>query len=151
MSMTEDIGTPLSAYELDAFLQLGWTARLACLDDHGHPYIVPIWHQWGRERFWLIGSEHAIWVRYLLASPAVALSIDNPETVTRVMCQGRAKHVEGPSVDGRWVGIALDMAERYLGREALPEYQSATAGMARWLFAVEVDRMVSWRGAGRTN
>ena len=87
--MAEDIGAPLTETELDEFLQLGWTARLACLDDHGRPYFVPIWHQWDGERFWVIGSEHAIWERYLLASPTVALSIDNPDTVTRVMCQGR--------------------------------------------------------------
>jgi hypothetical protein len=149
--MTRDLGSRLSPSELDAFLQRGITGRLACLDDRGWPYAVPLWHQWDGERFWIIASERAKWAGYLQASPRVALTIDEPETVTRVLCQGTARYVEAPNLDGQWVPIALQMAERYLGADALPDYQRNTAGMRRWLFAIDVDRLVSWRGAGTTN
>ena len=60
--MTDDPGAKLSSTELDAYLQLGLTARMACLDDRGWPYAVPVWHQWDGERFWIIASERAKWV-----------------------------------------------------------------------------------------
>ncbi len=149
--MADDPGAKLSAIELDAYLEQGLTARMACLDDRGWPYAVPIWHQWDGQRFWVIGSERAKWVPYLLKSPRVALTIDDPDPVTRVLCQGSARCVEGPSLAGDWVAIALNMAARYLGEDGILEYQQNTAHMARWLFAIDVDRMVSWRGAGLTN
>jgi nitroimidazol reductase NimA-like FMN-containing flavoprotein (pyridoxamine 5'-phosphate oxidase superfamily) len=149
--MTADIGANLTPSELDAYLERGLTARLACLDERGWPYVVPVWHQWDGERFWVIASERAKWVRYLQEAPRVALTIDEPETVTRVLCQGTARYVEGPSLDGAWVAIALKMAVRYLGEEAIPEYVKNTAGMRRWLFAIDVERLVSWQGAGTTN
>jgi nitroimidazol reductase NimA-like FMN-containing flavoprotein (pyridoxamine 5'-phosphate oxidase superfamily) len=149
--MAEDIGTKLTANELDAYLERGITARMACLDERGWPYVVPVWHQWDGERFWVIASERAKWVPYLRESPRVALTIDEPETVSRVLCQGTARYVEGPSLDGEWVEIALRMAARYLGEQAVPDYQRNTAGMRRWLFAIDIDRLVSWQGAGTTN
>jgi hypothetical protein len=149
--MAADLGNALSPDERDRFLARDITTRLACLDDRSWPYAVPVWHQWDGERFWIIASRHAKWVSYLQRSPAVALVIDEPETVTRVLCQGTARYVEGPSVEGRWVPIALQMAERYLGADQIETYQRNTAGMERWLFAIDVDRLLSWRGAGLTN
>jgi hypothetical protein len=148
--MSSDPGARLTSHERDAFLHQGITARLACLDARGWPYSVPLWHHWDGERFWIIGSEHAAWVRYLLAAPRAALLIDDPATLTRVMCQGIARHAEGPSTAGTWTDIARAMAVRYLGPETLPDYERNTAGLARWLFVIEPDRMVSWRGPGRT-
>ncbi|CAN5793769.1 hypothetical protein BH23CHL4_BH23CHL4_27130 [soil metagenome] len=149
--MTHDNGARLSPQELEIYLQLGLTARLACLDGRGWPYIVPIWHHWDGERFWIIASKGARWAQYLLESPRVALSIDEPETVTRVLCKGLARHIEGPVLEGRWVSIALQMAERYMGADMVATYQINTAGMERWLFAVEVETLISWRGPGNTN
>jgi len=149
--MAADPGTTLAADELDAFLELGLTARLACVDDRDWPYIVPIWHQWDGSRFWIIGSEHAKWISYLQRSPQVALSIDQPESVSRVLCQGMAKYAEGPTLDGQWVEIAHRMVSRYLGADAIPGYSRETRGMRRWLFSIDVDKLVSWRGSGLTN
>lgn len=46
-----DPGARLTAAKRDAFLELSITARLACLDDAGWPYNVPVWHHWDGERF----------------------------------------------------------------------------------------------------
>jgi hypothetical protein len=147
--MSTDIGSRMRDGELDEFLALGITARLSCLDERGWPYTVPVWHQWDGERFWVIGVKGAVWVRYLQAVPMVALCVDEPETLRRVLCQGVATTVEGPSVDGQWPAIALKMAERYLGADAVAEYETATAGLARWLVRIDVDRLLTWRGPGR--
>lgn len=145
---TLGIGAPLSPAELAAFLGLGITARLACLDGDDWPYSVPVWFAWDGEVFWVIAAREAAWARHLLANPRVALCIDEPETLRRVMVQGTARLVEGPSADGRWVAIAAGMARRYLGPRAAG-YAAATAGLERWLFAIEVRRLLGWRGAGR--
>lgn len=149
--MRSKIGIPLRGRELDAFLDLGITARLSCLDDRGWPYTVPVWHEWDGERFWVIGARGAAWVRYLRAAPSVALCVDEPETLRRVLCQGLAKVVEGPSVDGMWVPIARRMAARYLGPDAVPGYEAATAGLERWLVRIEVERLLTWHGPGRAD
>lgn len=149
--MSTSTGTPLSNNELHAFLTTGTTARLACVDERGWPYVVPVWHQWDGERFWIIGAERAIWVEHVRRSPRIALTIDEPKTVTRVLCQGTARYVEGPVHEGEWVDIARQMAGRYLGLDAIEQYDKETAGYARWLFAVDIDRLVSWQGQGTTD
>lgn len=149
--MTDSTGSPLSQAELAQCLEQPLTAHLACLDDGGRPYIVPVWHEWDGERFWVIASERARWVSFVRRRPAVAVSIDDTSTTTRVLCQGIARYVEGPVADGIFMHVALRMAARYLGSDAIPGYQRNTAGMRRWLFAIDVETLVSWRGASRTD
>ena len=43
----------LSQSEITEFLSEGKTARLACLDQDGWPYIVPTWHEWMVNHFGL--------------------------------------------------------------------------------------------------
>lgn len=148
--MSGDTGSRLRDGELEEFLALGITARLSCLDERGWPYTVPVWHQWDGEVFWVIGVKGASWVRYLQASPMVALCIDEPETLRRVLCQGIAATVEGPSATGEWTAIARRMAGRYLGAEQVAGYETATAGLERWLVRIDVDRLLTWRGPGRS-
>ena len=145
-----DPGFRLTANELADFLALGITARLACLDSDAWPYNVPVWHQWDGEHFWVIGARDARWVHYIQADPRVCLCIDEPESLTRVIGQGRAQVVEGPSLSGRWETIARHMAVRYLGEDALADYESASRGYERWLVRIETRRLLSWRGAGRS-
>jgi hypothetical protein len=148
--MSDDPGTRLAGRALDDFLALGITARLSCLDDRGWPYIVPVWHQWDGDHFWVIGTKHAAWVRYLRGEPRVALSVDEPETLRQVLVQGSGTIVEGPSARGEWQAIARQMAARYLGDDAVAGYEAATAGLERFLIRIHVDRLVTWHGPGRS-
>jgi nitroimidazol reductase NimA-like FMN-containing flavoprotein (pyridoxamine 5'-phosphate oxidase superfamily) len=148
--MSNDAGTRLAGAKLDEFLALGVTARLSCLDERGWPYTVPVWHQWDGERFWVIAARHAAWVRFIKADPKVALCIDEPESLRRVLCQGIATIVEGPSATGSWQEIARQMAARYLGDATVPGYETATAGYERWLIRVDVDRLLTWNGPGKS-
>ncbi len=149
--MRIDVGSPLRGQELAEFLQLGITARLSCLDGRGWPYCVPVWHQWNGEHFWVIGAKSAAWVGFTQMSPRIALCIDEPETLRRVLCQGTARTVEGPRASGKFVDIARQMAARYLGDSAVEAYETATFGLERWLIAVDVDRLITSRGPGRAD
>jgi len=148
--MNDDPGTRLVGHALDDFLTLGITAHLACMDDRGWPYIVPVWHQWDGTHFWVIGAKNAAWVRYLRREPRAALSVDEPETLRRVLVQGRSTILEGPSTHGDWQAIARQMASRYLGDEAVAGYETATFGLERFLIRIDVDRLVTWHGPGRS-
>jgi hypothetical protein len=144
-----EIGKRLAGDELEAFLQQGLIARLACLDDDGWPYNVAVWHHWDGEVFWVISTEKAIWSGYLERNPRVALLIDDLEPLRRVMCQGEAVLVESKTTDGQWQPIARRMGERYLG-EGVDAYEAASAGLKRSLFKIIPRKIVAWEGAGRT-
>ncbi|MEA2513086.1 MAG: hypothetical protein QOJ59_2573 [Thermomicrobiales bacterium] len=147
----EDIGRPLHGDELHRFLALGLVARLACLDSDGWPYNVPVWHEWDGNGFWVIAAKGAAWARFLTDDPRVALTVDEPETLRRVLCQGTAAHTEGPIAYGRWNAIARQMAARYLGSDGVAAYEANTAGLERWLFRIEPRLLVGWHGPGRAD
>ena len=136
----------LSAEERDAFLARPLLCRLACLDDQGWPYVVPVWFEWDGAHFWIVPRQRSAWAAYLAANPRVGLSIDD-ESGRRVVCQGTAQLVEKPNVGGRWVAIARRMAVRYRG-EAGAAYLEATLHQPRWLFSVEPTRLITWNGGG---
>lgn len=139
---------PLSSEERDAFLARGLMARLACLDERGWPYSVPVWFHWDGSQFWIVASPGSAWAAYLSADPRVSLCIDEPESLRRVMCQGEAHLVEGSTVNGRWVPYGRLMSARYLGAKA-PAYDSQMVDFAGTLFAVTPVRLLTWQGPGK--
>lgn len=136
----------MSPDEIDAYLQEPTLCRLACLDDDGWPYVVPVWFEWTGDGFWVIPRKRSAWARYLQARPQVAMTIDADDG-RRVLCQGTARLVEEPNVGGQWVEIARRMAHRYRG-EAGEAYLEATLEQPRWLFLVEPRRLITWNRPG---
>lgn len=137
----------MSRDELEAFLARGHVMRLACLDETGHPYVVPVWHEWSDGRFWVIPRARSAWARYLERDPRVAFVVDVVETLEKVIGKGEAELVERPNTGGRWVEIATRMAVRYLGPNG-PEYLEPTLGQPRWLFSITPTEIRTWQGVG---
>jgi nitroimidazol reductase NimA-like FMN-containing flavoprotein (pyridoxamine 5'-phosphate oxidase superfamily) len=131
--------------ELDDFLAEGRIARLACLDDRGWPYVVPLWHEWDGRGFWVIPRMKSAWAKYLVNSPRCAITVDEEGTLRKVIAQGEAELVEEPNVGGRWVEIAQRMSLRYLGANG-PKYLEPTLDSKRWLFHIEPVRLWTWQG-----
>lgn len=132
--------------DLDEFLREGRLARLGCLDDQGWPYVVPVWHEWDGEGFWVIPRLRSAWRPYLERDPRCALTIEEEGGPRRVIAQCRAEMIEGPNVGGRWVAIAERMAVRYMG-EGGPAYLDSTRSQKRGLFLLRPTRMLTWQGA----
>ena len=132
--------------ELDAFLATGIICRLGCLDDEGHPYVVPCWFHYADGGFYIIPRERSAWANYLARDGRVSLCID-AETGDRVLVRGQATVAERPNVGGRWVAIAREMVLRYRGEEGLA-YLEATINEPRWLFFVAPTQITSWTGGG---
>lgn len=136
----------MDAREIDEFFATGRICRLACLDEDGWPYIVPVWFQWADGGFFVIPRERSTWARYLERDGRVSLSIDEDEAPYRkVMVKGMAACVEEPNVGGRWVEIARKMSYRYLGEHG-PDYLEPTLGEPRWLFFIRPEKLTTWQG-----
>lgn len=136
----------LTDQELTAFLATDVICRLGCLDDHGHPYVVPCWFQYADDGFYIIPRSRSKWATYLQQSNQVSLCIDS-DAGTRVQIKGTAELLETPNIGGRWVEIAKEMAYRYRGEAGLI-YLEQTINEPRWLFFVKPVHTVSWQGGG---
>ena len=132
--------------ELKAFFSTNVLCRLGCLDDTGHPYVVPCWFQYADGGFYIIPRERSAWARYLQRDGRVFLSID-AETGQRALVKGMAELLEQPNTSGRWVEIGREMAYRYRGQAGLA-YLERTLNEPRWLFFVRPAQITSWQGGG---
>ena len=139
----------------ERFLSGNAFARVACLDDDGNPYVVPLWYSWDGEGFFLVVRERSRIARYMKERPNVSLVIDEASvddergqfTLPKVFCQGRAQIVEEPNTGGQWVGIAEEMSVRYLGPDG-PTYLVPTLTQPRWLIKIIPERIKTWEGVG---
>jgi len=141
-------GSTLSAEELREFLAGPWVCKLGTLTVEGAPYITPVWYEYDGEGFTIIGRERAIWVEHIRRDGRVALCIDDPDGAhTRVLVQGRAAIVEGPSARGPWLPVARRMAARYLGDASGSTYMERTLDFPRYTVRVQPEQTTTWRGA----
>jgi hypothetical protein len=138
--------TALDKKELDDFLAEGHIARLACLDDDGWPYVVPVWHEWDHTGFWVVPRKKSAWASFLQQRPRCGLAVEDGGTGRRLVAQCLARVVEKPNVGGKWLPIAERMATRYLGANG-PTYLTPTLDQARWLIYLEPHRVWTWQGS----
>src|SRR4029453_6958657 len=91
----------MQSEEITAFLEGSIFARLATVDAGGWPYVVPVWHEWSENRFWLIGRKRSAWAGYLVAEPRCAVSVDETGGQRKGIAPGRAEVVEERQGGGR--------------------------------------------------
>jgi hypothetical protein len=135
----------LARDEVDEFLAEGRIARLACLDDDGWPYVVPVWHEWDGSAFWVVARRRSVWAKYLQADGRCSVAIDEDGRQRKVLAQCRAEVVEEPCLDGAWVPVAERMSVRYLGENG-PKYLVPTMDKPRWLIRLDPVKVQTWQG-----
>jgi hypothetical protein len=135
----------LAGDELDLFLAEGIITRLATIDGNGWPYVVPCWHEWDGESFWVIPRKRSAWAQMLADDERCAITIDEEGGQRKVSAQCKAVLVEEPNVGGAWVEIAERMSIRYLGENGL-KYFEPTRDKPRWLFRLDPINMQTWQG-----
>ena len=122
----------LEGDELEAFLGEAHLARLACNDTSGWPYVVPVWHEWSDDSFYVIPRKRSSWAEFLHDEPRCALTIDEDGTLRKVITQCEAECVERPNVGGAWVPIAERMSTAVPGpgRPEVPRTDARQGALA---------------------
>lgn len=131
--------------EIAEFLGGSTIARLAVLDANGWPYVVPCWHEWDGEAFWVIARKRSRWAEMIRDNERTAITIDEDGGQRKVVAQCRGVVVEEPNLGGAWVEIAERMSLRYLGEHG-PEYLAPTLDKERWLIRLDPISMQTWQG-----
>src|SRR6266540_1676698 len=107
---------PMSAGEMNEFLQKPWIAKIACLTPDGSPYIAASWYHWDGVAFWVVPRARSEWAHYLARDPRVHLLIDDPNPpLSKVICEGTAVVVEaavGPYLDNGEMSIWIKIVPR---------------------------------------
>jgi PPOX class probable F420-dependent enzyme len=140
-------GSTLTEDELREFLAGPWVCKLGTLTADGAPYVTPLWYEYDGQAYVIVGRERAVWIDHIRRDPRVALCIDDPDgSHRRVLVQGRAEIVDGPSVRGAWLATARRMAERYMGGAAGSAYMERTLDFPRYTVRVVPETTTTWRG-----
>lgn len=139
------MGRGLTTDELKAFLAQPYLAMLGTVREDGGPYVVPVWHEYDGEALYIVARERSQYVTHIRRDPRVAVAIVGEGT--QVLILGQATIVEGPTTQGRWVEIALRMAERYGGEDGL-QYLRGTLDRPRYLIRITPEKITSWQGEG---
>ena len=141
-------GRPMTAEEQAAFLAELHLCHLACLDDEGYPYVVPVWFEHADGGFYFVARARAAWGAYLQRDSRVSLSIVSSSRSTRILVKGTADIVEEPNVGGQWFEVNRRLSHRYIGGEVAEGYIELSREEPRWLIFVRPQRITSQTGGG---
>lgn len=135
--------TPLSQDEMEAFLAGPWVARLACVRPDGTPHVIPVWHEYDENAFYVASWGGSKWSDYLMVNPIVSLTIDEPwPPLRRVSAQGIAQPLENEDFPGGLSTILNRLSQRFLGQPLNPEMSDRP-----WrAFRIQPEQMRGWRG-----
>ena len=139
----------LNDKETREFLAHPWICRLATVQPDGAPHVVPLWFEYNPNEhcLYLVARERSAYVEHIKDEPRGAVSIaDDSAGNRRVLIQGKAEIVDGPSVNGQWVPIGRRMASRYLGEDKGPRYLIPTLNRPRYLIRIPLEKVRSWQG-----
>ncbi len=136
--------TPMEANEMSQFLRGPWAASLACIRPDGKPHVIPVWQEWDGEAFFVIAWQGSQWGDYLLTSPDVSLTIDEPwPPLRRVVVQGCAEVIQlGQEGAVDLTRLIERMTQRYLGQPVSLELR----GKVQRAFRIQPRTLRGWRG-----
>jgi DNA-binding IclR family transcriptional regulator len=138
-----DPATSLSEEDIGAFLQGPWAASLACIRPDGTPHVVPVWHEWDGEAFYVAAWGGARWAEYLRANPQVSLTVDEPwPPLRRVTARGTAHPLGEQALPGGLPAILDRLSRRFLGQALNPSVTTKP-----WdAFRIQPESLRGWRG-----
>jgi nitroimidazol reductase NimA-like FMN-containing flavoprotein (pyridoxamine 5'-phosphate oxidase superfamily) len=135
--------TPLSERDLNSFLQGPWVASLACIRPDGTPHVIPIWHEFDGDDFYVAAWSGSKWADYLLQDPRVSLTVDEPwPPHRRVLAHGTAMLLSESDIPQGLYALLDRLSRRFLGQPLSPDLAARP-----WrAFRLSVDHVQGWRG-----
>jgi PPOX class probable F420-dependent enzyme len=131
---------PLSAEEIDAFLDEPRLCHFATVDADGRPRVRPLWYLWRDGAFWFttrLEVRHT--GRDVAASGIVTISVASDERPYRaVIASG------GVEVIGKDEELLRAIATRYGSREGESWLRGALTEPDRTVLKMVPDRLLSW-------
>ena len=82
--------------EVDEFLKGPHLCRLACLDEEGWPYIVPLWYQYRDGGYYVIPRARSVWAKHIQRDPRIHICVDIWQSMQKVMARGRPRSSRSP-------------------------------------------------------
>lgn len=144
------MGTTMSQQAIRVFLGQQKVCRLATVDRHGQPHVVPVWHILLDGELYIETSPRSKKGRNLQANQKVALVVDGGdgfENYKGIMIQGTVEFVN----DKRMLQQFRDaMAQRYFGTAEHPGYRYLVSGPDPLLMKVVPKKVVTWDYSQKT-
>ncbi len=110
-------------------------ANLATLNADGTPQVTPVWFDWDGSRLRINTAKGRLKDKNLRRSPAVALSIMDPDNPYRyVQVKGRVAAV----IESGAAAHIDSLAKKYLGQDSYPHRKP---GEVRVIFTITPDRV----------
>ena len=144
--MTQIHGWAADPSALAAFLAEPNLARVATIDEHGEPHVVPVWYAWDGGRV-LIGTDAADHkVDNLRRSGRASVEIDSDLRRKRgILVRGDATLVDGEAGRGLYLRISELQVRRYQPDKPAAEIAARMASRGTpVVIAIEPRSIVSW-------
>jgi DNA-binding IclR family transcriptional regulator len=134
---------PLSKEETTAFLKGPWVATLACIRPDGTPHVVPVWHEYDGDAFYVAAWGGSRWADFLIADPRVSLTVDEPwPPLRRVSAQGIAQPLANDDLAGGIHAVLNRLSLRFLGEPLNLDFDDHP-----WhAFRIHPKQLRGWRG-----
>ena len=144
------MGTAMSQQAMKVFLGQQKVCRLATVDRHGQPHVVPVWHILLDGELYIETSPRSKKGRNLQANQNVALVVDGGdafENYKGIMIQGTVEFVNDQQ---RLQQFRDAMAQRYFGTADHPGYKYLVGGPDPLLMKVVPRKVVTWDYSQKT-
>ena len=145
-SRVEATGWAADVKALNEFLREPNLARVATLDEHGEPHVVPAWFWWDGESFWIGAQAEDAKVANVRRRGRAGIEIDADIRRKRgLYATGPAKVFDGAEGKREYIRITTEQVPRY--QPGKPPIETARAYAEKGqpvVIQVLPDRMISW-------
>ena len=139
-------GWAADAQALAEFLDERNLCRVATIDEDDLPHVVPAWHWWDGESFWVGAQASDHKVAHIRARRTAGIEVDADVRRKRgIYATGQATVIEGADGRREYIRITAEQVKRY--QPDKPPHETAER-YARTgepvVIRVTPDRMISW-------
>ena len=142
----EITGWATDSNALALFLEEPNLARIATLDKHGRPHVVPAWFWWDGADFFIGADAEDGKVRHVQRLGTAGIEIDADIRRKRgIFATGTARVIDGPDAKAEYIRITVEQVRRY--QPGRPPQETAARNASRGtpvVMVIRPERLLSW-------